>query len=61
MKPILTPWQELNARTLGKFIGLAREDKYSSDFEHYVQEFIKLADEYTRKDEELLNDLPRSG
>jgi len=60
MSPLLTPYQELNVRTIGKFIGLARIAEYGEDPSYVVMRLIKLAREYNQRDAELLNDLPRS-
>ena len=60
MFPLLTPYQELQAIYLGKFIGLARIAENGEDPKYVVMRLIKLANEYNQRDAELLNDLPRS-
>jgi hypothetical protein len=59
--PVLTPWQELNARTIGRFLGLAHEAKHGLDHQYLVDQLVGIAEEYQRQDEALLNALPRSG
>lgn len=61
MSPLLTPYQELNVRTISKFIGLARIADNGEDPAYVVMRLVKLAHEYNQRDAELLNDLPRSG
>ena len=60
MSPLLTPYQELNVRTISKFIGLARIAENGEDPKYVVMRLIKLAHEYNQRDAELLNNLPRS-
>lgn len=58
MSPLLTAYQELNVRTIGKFISLARIAENGEDPKYVVMRLIKLAYEYNQRDAELLNDLP---
>jgi len=60
MSPLLTPYQELQAIYIGKFIGLARIAENGEDPRYVVMRLVKIAHEYNQKDTELLNDLPRS-
>lgn len=60
MSPLLTPYQELQAIYIGKFIGLARIAENGEDPAYVVMRLVKLAREYNQRDAELLNDLPRS-
>lgn len=60
MIPILTPYQELQARTIGRFIGLAKSPQVVTDPQYVIDQLVKIADEYNRKDAELLNALPRT-
>jgi len=60
MSPLLTPYQELKVRTIGKFIGLARIAENGEDPSYVVMRLIKLAHEYNQRDAELLNSLPSS-
>jgi len=50
---IITPYQELNVRTISKFIGLARIAENGEDPSYVVVRLVKLADEYNQRDAEL--------
>lgn len=51
---LLTPLQELNAVFVGRFTGLAWAAEQSSDPEYFVRKFVELANEYQKRDAELL-------